>query len=287
MSLTVSNLGAEVGLSAATVRYYERLGLLPAPERTAAGYRQYPKDAIERLRFIKSAQRVRLRLREIAEQALLDRDEHHRSPPSCCRPPPSATTCRPPPTPVPAGCFPDAEPASRCTPATWPSSSAISASPPWPAGPPRCASSSCRSQHPSSPKRRATTTRPRPGSRPKPERPGAATPPATTAGDLKLSERQGIRDPWSRDRAGVGCAVRRQVGAVPDPEGPFPGGSSASPSLRGSVAVASQVGLLVVGASSWQAPMGGCKSISAPSRSRMPDSRSVPSGGRTLSKGDR
>jgi DNA-binding transcriptional MerR regulator len=41
MSLTVSHLGAEVGLSAATVRYYERLGLLPAPERTAAGYRQY------------------------------------------------------------------------------------------------------------------------------------------------------------------------------------------------------------------------------------------------------
>jgi DNA-binding transcriptional MerR regulator len=67
MSLTVSNLGAEVGLSAATVRYYERLGLLPAPERTATGYRQYPKDAIERLRFIKSAQRVALRLREIGE----------------------------------------------------------------------------------------------------------------------------------------------------------------------------------------------------------------------------
>jgi MerR family copper efflux transcriptional regulator len=43
MSLTVSDLGAEVGLSAATVRYYERLGLLPAPERTAAGYRQYPR----------------------------------------------------------------------------------------------------------------------------------------------------------------------------------------------------------------------------------------------------
>jgi DNA-binding transcriptional MerR regulator len=67
MSLTVSHLGAEVGLSAATVRYYERLGLLPKPERTAAGYRQYQQDAVERLRFIKSAQRVGLRLREIAE----------------------------------------------------------------------------------------------------------------------------------------------------------------------------------------------------------------------------
>jgi DNA-binding transcriptional MerR regulator len=67
MSLTVSDLGAEVGLSAATVRYYERLGLLPAPERSAAGYRQYHQDAVERLRFIKSAQRLGLRLREIAE----------------------------------------------------------------------------------------------------------------------------------------------------------------------------------------------------------------------------
>jgi DNA-binding transcriptional MerR regulator len=67
MSLTVSHLGAEVGLSAATVRYYERLGLLPAPARTAAGYCQYQQDAVERLRFINSAQRVGLRLREIAE----------------------------------------------------------------------------------------------------------------------------------------------------------------------------------------------------------------------------
>jgi DNA-binding transcriptional MerR regulator len=67
MSLTVSTLGAELGLSAATVRYYERLGLLPAPQRTAAGYRQYRADAIERLRFIKSAQRIGLRLREISE----------------------------------------------------------------------------------------------------------------------------------------------------------------------------------------------------------------------------
>jgi DNA-binding transcriptional MerR regulator len=66
MSLTVSHLGAEVGLSAATVRYYERLGLLPPAQRTAAGYRQYQQDAVERLRFIKSAQRVGLRLREIA-----------------------------------------------------------------------------------------------------------------------------------------------------------------------------------------------------------------------------
>lgn len=74
MSLTVSNLAAEVGLSAATVRYYERLGLLPKPERTAASHRQYQQDAVKRLRFIKSAQRLGLRLREIGELlAICDR----------------------------------------------------------------------------------------------------------------------------------------------------------------------------------------------------------------------
>ena len=67
--------------------------------------------------------------------------------------------------------------------------------PAWPAGPPRCASSSSRSQHRSSPKRWATTTAPPPGSPARPVRPGAATPPATTAGGLNLSDRQGIRDP--------------------------------------------------------------------------------------------
>jgi DNA-binding transcriptional MerR regulator len=67
MSLTVSTLGSRVGLSADTVRYYERLGLLPAAARTAAGYRQYGEDAIGRLRFIRQAQRIGLRLREIRE----------------------------------------------------------------------------------------------------------------------------------------------------------------------------------------------------------------------------
>jgi DNA-binding transcriptional MerR regulator len=67
MTMTVSDLAAEVGLSGDTVRYYERLGLLPPPARTAAGYRQYDAAAVQRLRFIKGAQRVGLRLREIGE----------------------------------------------------------------------------------------------------------------------------------------------------------------------------------------------------------------------------
>jgi DNA-binding transcriptional MerR regulator len=65
--LTVSGLAARVGVSPDAVRYYERLGLLPPPARSAAGYRRYDEGVVERLRFVKGAQRVGLRLREIGE----------------------------------------------------------------------------------------------------------------------------------------------------------------------------------------------------------------------------
>jgi DNA-binding transcriptional MerR regulator len=67
MALTVSALATQAGLSADTVRYYERVGLLPPPDRSAAGYRLYDQDALGRLRLIRGAQRAGLRLREIGE----------------------------------------------------------------------------------------------------------------------------------------------------------------------------------------------------------------------------
>jgi DNA-binding transcriptional MerR regulator len=70
IAMTVSELGREVGISADAIRYYERSKLLPEPSRTAAGYRLYGAEAADRLRFIKGAQRLGLRLREIRE--LLD-----------------------------------------------------------------------------------------------------------------------------------------------------------------------------------------------------------------------
>ena len=65
--MTVSALADRVGLSPDAVRYYERCGLLPQPARSAAGWRLYDEHAVERLRFVKGAQRVGLRLREIHE----------------------------------------------------------------------------------------------------------------------------------------------------------------------------------------------------------------------------
>jgi DNA-binding transcriptional MerR regulator len=63
----VADLAREVGVRPDTVRYYERVGLLPPPRRSPAGYRTYGADAVERLRFIQGAQRLGLRLRDIAD----------------------------------------------------------------------------------------------------------------------------------------------------------------------------------------------------------------------------
>lgn len=64
--LTVSKLASRVGTSADALRYYERIGLLPRPDRSPSGYRLYGTDAEERVRFIKRAQRFGLRLEDIA-----------------------------------------------------------------------------------------------------------------------------------------------------------------------------------------------------------------------------
>ena len=53
------------GLNAQTIRYYESLDLLPEPDRTPAGYRDYRADVADRLRFIRDAQACGLSLDEV------------------------------------------------------------------------------------------------------------------------------------------------------------------------------------------------------------------------------
>jgi DNA-binding transcriptional MerR regulator len=64
---TVSQLAAAVGSSADTLRYYEKVGLLPEPPRTPSGYRQYDDDARDRLAFIRGAQRLGLTLSDVRD----------------------------------------------------------------------------------------------------------------------------------------------------------------------------------------------------------------------------
>jgi DNA-binding transcriptional MerR regulator len=65
--LRVGQLASAVGVSPDTIRYYEREGLLAHPPRSPAGYRHYPPEAIDRVRFIQGCQRLGLRLQEVAE----------------------------------------------------------------------------------------------------------------------------------------------------------------------------------------------------------------------------
>ncbi len=65
--LFIGKVAQAGGLSVQAVRYYERLGLLPAAERTVGGYRAYRPEAVERLRFIRQAQAAGFRLEEIRE----------------------------------------------------------------------------------------------------------------------------------------------------------------------------------------------------------------------------
>lgn len=65
--LRVGELAKTAGVAPDTVRYYERAGLLPPPARTAGGYRAYDANAVDRLKFIQGAQRLGLRLRDIAD----------------------------------------------------------------------------------------------------------------------------------------------------------------------------------------------------------------------------
>ena len=55
------------GVTVEAVRYYERIGVLGPAPRTGRGIRRYPHEAIERIRFVKLAQSIGLRLAEIRE----------------------------------------------------------------------------------------------------------------------------------------------------------------------------------------------------------------------------
>lgn len=67
MELTIGQVAAAGKVNVQTIRYYERRGLFPAASRTRAGYRQYPGDAVARLRFIRHAQELGFSLVEIQE----------------------------------------------------------------------------------------------------------------------------------------------------------------------------------------------------------------------------
>ena len=65
--LTVGQLARKAHIHIETVRYYEKLGLMPVPKKNASGYRQYSEQDVSRLVFIKHAQDLGFSLKEIRE----------------------------------------------------------------------------------------------------------------------------------------------------------------------------------------------------------------------------
>jgi len=66
-SLTIGEVARAAQVGVETIRFYEREGLIAEPPRRESGYRQYPPDAIRRVRFIRRAKELGFTLKEIGE----------------------------------------------------------------------------------------------------------------------------------------------------------------------------------------------------------------------------
>ncbi len=67
MALTIGDLGKATGTKTETIRYYERIGLLPKPPRTSGNYRDYGQAELGRLSFIRRARDLGFSLDQVRE----------------------------------------------------------------------------------------------------------------------------------------------------------------------------------------------------------------------------
>ena len=70
--LTVGLLAKSAGVNVETIRFYQRKGLLPEPDKPLGGIRRYDPAVLARLRFIKAAQRLGFSLDEVGDLLKLD-----------------------------------------------------------------------------------------------------------------------------------------------------------------------------------------------------------------------
>lgn len=81
--MRIGELAERVNLSVRTIRYYEEIGLLSPPDRTGAGYRTFSESHVVRLRFIRRAQSIGMKLDQI--RRVLDFQSTDVSPCQCVR----------------------------------------------------------------------------------------------------------------------------------------------------------------------------------------------------------
>lgn len=63
----ISEIAAKAGVTPDTLRYYERLGVLPRARRTSGGLRLYGEDVLSRLKFVQQAQSLGLTLKDVRQ----------------------------------------------------------------------------------------------------------------------------------------------------------------------------------------------------------------------------
>ncbi|HZR24293.1 MAG TPA: heavy metal-responsive transcriptional regulator [Vicinamibacterales bacterium] len=65
--MTIGTFATRAGVTPHTVRYYERIGLLPTPMRAANGYRVYPEALLNRIALVRHAQQFGFPLRDLIQ----------------------------------------------------------------------------------------------------------------------------------------------------------------------------------------------------------------------------
>lgn len=65
--MKVNELSKRTGINLETIRYYEKQGILPKPQRSANGYRQYDEESVAQLNFVKNCRTLGFSLEDIRE----------------------------------------------------------------------------------------------------------------------------------------------------------------------------------------------------------------------------
>ncbi|MDB5525437.1 MAG: hmrR 2 [Rhizobium sp.] len=67
MNISIGLLSTKTGVKVPTIRFYEQIGLLPAPPRTEGNQRRYTESEVDRLNFIRNARELGFEVEDIRE----------------------------------------------------------------------------------------------------------------------------------------------------------------------------------------------------------------------------
>lgn len=73
--MTIGILAKKSDVTVETVKFYEKVGVLPKPQKPSSGFRTYPSEYVSRIHFIKRAQELGFTLREVKELLKLKVDK--------------------------------------------------------------------------------------------------------------------------------------------------------------------------------------------------------------------